>query len=589
MPDDQAIRKEMSQAKPDLHACRKNHNRRRGKMFRRTHGSGVAGVFVFLTIFAVPSVGQEERGDRALATESLPVEPVPVQSPVTQKAHVDVLINKINNELKTSRRKLLMKDFIRTHTGIATLIGELRKVCPDDPHVAKFLPERWHSLKFLAGFPSTNAKGTVHRMRELNAEIDEVLKTTTNSELKCDATFWQTVFKLDEPIDGPAAVSLAEEFVSEWPEDNRSAEILHIAMTKLDSAWYARMAVITLLVVISTLTVSTSFRPKTRTQKWLRLGIIVGLLGTATFVVLIAALPIYPVLRKIEAATSGIIPLRVIVAMNHMFGPNLISLFCAYRFWLVVVIAGATTLSWVASRQRSEATIFERFTKVRRLILGFSLSAALCFAVDAYLISGQSAEVMRRVAQDYPNSFRGRLAQGQIRKRERIGEPFELEFIDEISGREVSMKTLRGKVVVVVFWATWCGPCVYEFPELKRLYAKYHEQGVEFIGVSHDAPESDGGMEELKSFVKKEQIPWPQYYQGHDNHAVRTGSAVNDFSEYWGIDGIPTIFLIDPSGNLYSTEARGRLDALIPLLLEQRGNRMIDSDVGQAMSDDQSL
>jgi hypothetical protein len=106
---------------------------------------------------------------------------------------------------------------------------------------------------------------------------------------------------------------------------------------------------------------------------------------------------------------------------------------------------------------------------------------------------------------------------------------------------------------------------------MKRLYTKYHDKGVEFIGVSHDLPEEDGGLEALKTFVARKNVPWPQYFQGKDNQGVVTGTPTNDFSESWGISGIPTVFLIDPEGKLYSTEARGRLDTLIPWLLEKSG------------------
>lgn len=533
-------------------------------MFKRAHGSAVATAFVFLAIFAVVSVAQENPSDRKSATETLPVEPLPVEPLKTPKTPLNVLIDEINNELKTSRRSLSRDEFIRTHTNIATLIDDLRRVSPDDPHVPTFLPERWLSLKLLAGLRSTNARSPVDRIRELNTEIDEVRKTTTDSRLKCAASFFHTMSKLDDPIDGPAAVSLSEQFVSEWPKDNRSAEILHVAITKLHSAWYMRMALIALLVLISAVTAITSLSPQARTRKRLRLSIILGLLGSVTIVILITAFPHFPGVIVIESITSNLI-----LPTIQIIGSNLLSLVCTYRFVFFVVVASATALSLVAIRQRSEAAIFHRFSKVRQLILGFSLASALCFAVDAYLISRQSTEAARRVAQEYPNSFRGRLAQGQIRKREQIGKQFELEFTDAISGRAVSMKNLQGKVVVVEFWATSCGPCVHEIPELKRLFAKYHDQGVEFIGVSEDAPESEGGLEKLKAFVVKEQIPWPQYYQGHDVRALLTGSAVNDFSESWGIDGIPAIFLIDRSGNLYSTEARGRLETLIPLLLEE--------------------
>jgi len=73
--------------------------------------------------------------------------------------------------------------------------------------------------------------------------------------------------------------------------------------------------------------------------------------------------------------------------------------------------------------------------------------------------------------------------------------------------------------------------------------------------VSHDGPEEEGGLDALKKFVAERKIAWPQYYQGHDNHRVMTGEPVGDFSESWGISGIPTVFLVDAEGKLYSTEA----------------------------------
>ena len=91
----------------------------------------------------------------------------------------------------------------------------------------------------------------------------------------------------------------------------------------------------------------------------------------------------------------------------------------------------------------------------------------------------------------------------QVRhQRESVGKPFDLEFTDAVSGSKVSMRKLKGKVVVVDFWATWCGPCVAEIPRMKELYAKYRNEGVKFIGVSLDEPRERGGLDSLKKFVK---------------------------------------------------------------------------------------
>jgi thiol-disulfide isomerase/thioredoxin len=167
------------------------------------------------------------------------------------------------------------------------------------------------------------------------------------------------------------------------------------------------------------------------------------------------------------------------------------------------------------------------------------------------------------VLRDYPESTHAKLIGTQKRQREALGKPFELQFTDAVSGAEVSITTLRGKIVVVSFWATWCGPCVAEMPRMKELYAQYHERGVEFIGVSLDVPEEEGGLARLKQFVQKNQIPWPQYYQG--------GVGENTFSATWGVNEIPAVFVIDADGKLASAEAKDKLGQLIPAMLERKG------------------
>ena len=165
----------------------------------------------------------------------------------------------------------------------------------------------------------------------------------------------------------------------------------------------------------------------------------------------------------------------------------------------------------------------------------------------------------KRIEKDFPDSPIVRQKAGERRLREAIGKPFEIEFTEAIKGGQVNAASLKGKVVIVDFWATWCGPCVSEMPNMKKLYAQYKDKGVEFIGVSLDQPRDQGGYDALKDYVEKNKIEWPQYYEGK--------VSASQFATDWGIASIPTVFAVGADGKLATTDARGKLEELIPELL----------------------
>ncbi|MBL9207610.1 MAG: TlpA family protein disulfide reductase [Opitutaceae bacterium] len=172
-----------------------------------------------------------------------------------------------------------------------------------------------------------------------------------------------------------------------------------------------------------------------------------------------------------------------------------------------------------------------------------------------------------------PNAAVKKAAQAELDKLTAFDKPFELVFT-AVDGRKVDIKDYRGKVVLVDFWATWCGPCKAEIPNIKKVYAEYQAKGFEIIGISlenaaikpDDTAEQIAAKHEkarnvLADFTSKTEMPWPQYYDG--KHWK------NDVSTRFGIASIPAMFLIDPEGRIASTEARGpKLEAEIKRLLK---------------------
>jgi len=129
------------------------------------------------------------------------------------------------------------------------------------------------------------------------------------------------------------------------------------------------------------------------------------------------------------------------------------------------------------------------------------------------------------------------------------GQTLDLKYTS-VDGKQIDLSTMRGKVVLVDFWATWCPPCRGEVPNVVAAYNKYHDKGFEIVGVSLDQNKDD-----LLSFTKENGMVWPQYFDGKGWD--------NDVSKSFGINSIPAMWLVGKDGKLLTTNARDDLDGQV--------------------------
>ncbi|MFO1094276.1 MAG: TlpA disulfide reductase family protein [Planctomycetaceae bacterium] len=147
---------------------------------------------------------------------------------------------------------------------------------------------------------------------------------------------------------------------------------------------------------------------------------------------------------------------------------------------------------------------------------------------------------------------------GSARRLSLPGHPIEIAG-KTVDGADFNITDYKGKVVLVDFWATWCGPCLQELPNVLDNYEKYHEKGFEVVGISLDE-----NAETLKTFLEENKLPWATLY---DKEQEKQGFE-NAIAEHYGITGIPTVILVNQEGNVVSLEARGeRLGELLAELL----------------------
>ena len=134
-----------------------------------------------------------------------------------------------------------------------------------------------------------------------------------------------------------------------------------------------------------------------------------------------------------------------------------------------------------------------------------------------------------------------------------------LDFqVTDLSGETLSLTQYRGQVVLLDFWATWCGPCIAEMPNVKATYAKHKHQKFEIIGISLDSSPAP-----LQAYIASEGLTWRQYWDSDSR-----------ISSMYNVRAIPSTFLIDGSGIIRQVNLRGAAleTAVAALVQENLGN-----------------
>jgi peroxiredoxin len=128
----------------------------------------------------------------------------------------------------------------------------------------------------------------------------------------------------------------------------------------------------------------------------------------------------------------------------------------------------------------------------------------------------------------------------------------------DLANKPLSVGNYKGKVVLVDFWATWCGPCVGELPNVLKTYEKYHSKGFEIVGISLDSDKT-----KLTSFMETKKMTWQQYFDGK--------GWGNKLAGKYGVGSIPATFLLDREGKIIAKNLRGEaLEAEVGKILDSK-------------------
>jgi len=173
---------------------------------------------------------------------------------------------------------------------------------------------------------------------------------------------------------------------------------------------------------------------------------------------------------------------------------------------------------------------------------------------DQPLIAKEMIDVAQTQIENVKNEeARAELARNCEQFQKRLGvnnKPLDLSALVDTDGKPIDMESYKGKVVLVDFWASWCGPCIQEIPNIEKVYSDKNKDGFEVISINLDE-----NREDLDAFLKSRKPLWKTYVSNSDKPEERGFQTA--IAKAIGISAIPFIAIIGKDGNVAGIHVRG--------------------------------
>lgn len=191
-----------------------------------------------------------------------------------------------------------------------------------------------------------------------------------------------------------------------------------------------------------------------------------------------------------------------------------------------------------------------RTDEIRKLVPEMGTSLVALWSVNNFLTPEQDLAVLKKLAADYekvtptPTIAKGFIGQVKRMAGLAVGDQAPDFTLDDPSGKPLALSSLKGQYVLIDFWASWCGPCRQENPNVVKTYAKYKDKGFSIYGVSLDKD-----AVAWKKAIEKDGLTWL-----HGSDLKYWNSTV---AQSYGVTAIPATYLLDKEGKIIAKGLRG--------------------------------